>query len=82
MYPKLQLQLNRFMNAFLKKNYLVLIGLVLGAIGGYAYYYFIGCASGTCPLTSNPYISVVFGAVIGYLFLDMFKKKEKIDEAN
>lgn len=68
------------MNTFIKKNRLGLIGVVLGAIGGYAYYYFIGCASGTCPLTSNPYISVIFGAVLGYLFLDMFKKSEKKDE--
>lgn len=68
------------MNTFIKKNRLGLIGVVLGAIGGYAYYYFIGCASGTCPLTSNPYISVIFGAVLGYLFLDMFKKSENKDE--
>ncbi len=70
------------MTNLLKKNVLGLIGLVLGAIGGYAYYYFIGCTSGSCPLTSNPYISIIFGAVIGFLFLDIFKKKEKTDEAN
>lgn len=68
------------MTQFIKKNILGLIGLVVGAIGGYAYYYYIGCASGTCPLTSNPYISVIFGAVFGYLLLDLFKKKEKSDE--
>ncbi len=66
----------------LKKNVLGIIGFILGAAGGYAYYYFIGCASGTCPLTSNPYISVLFGALVGYLILDMFKKKEKTDETN
>ncbi len=70
------------MTAFLKKNLFGLIGLAAGAIGGYAYYYFIGCNTGSCPLTSNPYISVIFGAVIGYLLLDMFKKKETSDESN
>lgn len=70
------------MTAFLKKNLLGLIGLAAGAIGGYAYYYFIGCNTGSCPLTSNPYISVIFGAVIGYLLFDMFKKKETSDESN
>ncbi|MFN3638129.1 MAG: DUF6132 family protein [Chloroherpetonaceae bacterium] len=39
--------------------------LALGALGGFAYYYFIGCTSGTCAITSNPYISTGYGALIG-----------------
>ncbi len=39
--------------------------IALGAIGGFAYYYFIGCVSGTCPITSNPYISTGYGALMG-----------------
>jgi len=39
-----------------------------GAALGFAYYYFIGCASGTCPITSNPYISTAYGALLGTLF--------------
>lgn len=66
----------------LRKNILGIVGLIVGAVGGYAYYYYIGCKSGACPITSNPYISVIFGALIGYLFLDMFKKKESSDESN
>jgi hypothetical protein len=38
---------------------------VLGALGGFAYYTFIGCTSGTCPITSNPYISTGYDALIG-----------------
>lgn len=64
------------MKEFIKKNGLKIIGALLGGVGGYAYYYFVGCTSGTCPITSNPYISIVWGAVMGYLLLDMFKKKE------
>ena len=41
--------------------------IVLGALGGYAYYYFIGCVSGTCPITSNPWSSTAYGAFIGAL---------------
>lgn len=51
-----------------KKMSLKLVGfVVLGALGGLAYYKFIGCRSGVCPITSNPYISTAYGAVIGYL---------------
>ena len=39
--------------------------IVLGALGGYAYYYFIGCASGSCPISSNPWISTAYGMLIG-----------------
>lgn len=61
---------------FIKKNLLKIIGIVVGAAGGYLYYYFVGCQSGGCPITSNPYITVIYGAFVGYLLLDMFKKKE------
>lgn len=44
-----------------------LVGLVLGAGGGYLYYSFVGCASGACPISSNPYLSVIYGSVIGLL---------------
>lgn len=43
------------------------IGLVLGAGGGYLFYRFVGCASGACPVSSNPYFSVIYGGVIGLL---------------
>ncbi|MCF8364218.1 MAG: DUF6132 family protein [Bacteroidales bacterium] len=54
-----------------------LIGIVVGALGGYIYYSEIGCVSGTCAITSNPYMSVLWGAVMGYLVGDMFRKKPK-----
>jgi len=43
----------------------VIIGIVLGAIAGFAYYKFVGCSSGACPITSNPIISTIYGAVMG-----------------
>lgn len=33
---------------------------VAGALLGFGYYYFIGCRSGTCTITSNPYISTAY----------------------
>jgi hypothetical protein len=38
-----------------------------GAVLGFGYYKLVGCSSGACPITSNPYISTLFGAVMGFL---------------
>ena len=45
----------------------VLAGLTVGALLGYLYYRFVGCASGACPITSNPYSSSIYGALLGAL---------------
>jgi hypothetical protein len=50
-------------------------GIILGALGGYIYYIKIGCHSGTCPITSNPVFSMLWGAILGFLIFDMFRKK-------
>ncbi len=42
-------------------------GIIAGAVLGFLYYRFVGCNSGSCPLTGNPYMTVLFGAGIGYL---------------
>jgi hypothetical protein len=45
----------------------IIVGIAIGAAMGFAYYKFVGCASGMCPLTSNPFISTLYGAVMGAL---------------
>lgn len=55
----------------LKKYYIQIAGLILGVAGGYLYYHFIGCRSGSCSITSNPYMSMIWGGLMGYLLLDM-----------
>ena len=56
---------------------LTIIGILMGDIAGFAYYYFIGCASGTCSITSNPINSTLYGALLGGLFLNIFQKEDK-----
>ena len=40
-------------------------GLLLGSLAGYAYYAVVGCGTGGCLITSSPWISTLWGAVIG-----------------
>ena len=43
------------------------LGAITGALLGFLYQHFIGCRTGSCPLTSNPFISTLYGAVVGLL---------------
>lgn len=52
------------------------LGALIGAAGGYLYYVKIGCNSGSCPITSNPWISTLWGAVMGYLLADLIPVKK------
>lgn len=53
------------------------IGILIGAIAGYAYYHYVGCTSGTCAITSKPLNSTLYGSLMGGLLFNMFVKKEK-----
>lgn len=53
------------------------IGIVVGAILSYLYYFYVGCASGTCAITSKPLNSTLYGALIGGLIFNMFIKNPK-----
>lgn len=45
------------------------LGLFLlgGALAGFGWQRRVGCRTGTCPITSNPFISTAYGALLGYL---------------
>ena len=53
------------------------IGIAIGALAGYTYYFYVGCASGTCAITSKPLNSTLYGAVMGSLVFNMFVKETK-----
>ena len=43
-----------------------------GVIAGYLYYYFVGCASGACPISANPIRSMIYVGLIGLLLSCVF----------
>jgi len=70
------------MKKLLNNRYLrISLFVLLGGIGGFAYYYFIGCQTGTCPITRNPYISTSYGILIG-LVLSFDSRKKKNQESD
>lgn len=59
-------------------RYLWKLGIVImGAVLGYAYYHYIGCRTGVCPITSNPYISTGYGALFGLVLAWGSRKKNE-----
>jgi Na+-transporting NADH:ubiquinone oxidoreductase subunit NqrB len=50
----------------------LIIGVVVGGLLGFALYRFVGCSTGACPLTSNPWISTLYGMILGALFAGSF----------
>jgi hypothetical protein len=59
-----------------KRLFKISLFLLIGGIGGFAYYYFIGCNTGTCPITGNPYISTSYGMLMGLIISFDSKKKQ------
>ena len=57
-----------------------MIGGIVGGIAGFAYYYYVGCASGTCPISSNPFVSTLYVGTIGALLGTRTKKKKQAYE--
>ena len=47
--------------------------VVIGAALGLAYQRVIGCRTGTCPITSNPWIATIYGAVMGLLLSGAYR---------
>ena len=48
-----------------------------GALAGLAYYRLIGCASGSCPITSSPVGSMLYMGLVGWLISGIFGKESK-----
>lgn len=64
------------MKNWILKNKLSLVGIFVGALSGFLYWNYVGCTSGTCMITSKPINSTLYGGLMGYLLLGIFKKEE------
>ncbi|GAB4287941.1 MAG: hypothetical protein Kow0098_05160 [Ignavibacteriaceae bacterium] len=56
--------------------------VVFGAFAGFLYYYYIGCNSGSCAITSNPWLSTFYGAALGSVFIKWNSNKTKKENKN
>tara|TARA_B100001079_G_scaffold48486_1_gene39617 strand:- start:4493 stop:4714 length:222 start_codon:yes stop_codon:yes gene_type:complete len=54
------------------------LGVIFGGSLGYTYFYFIGCNSGSCAITTDPVNSIAYGSLVGLIIFWLVKnKKEK-----
>lgn len=57
---------------WIRRNKWTLAGTLAGGLGGFLYYHFVGCASGTCMITSRPLNSTLYGMLMGALLFSSF----------
>jgi hypothetical protein len=60
----------------INKVIITLVGAVIGLAAGYIYWHEVGCLTGSCPITSHPVNSSLYGAVMGGLIANLFQKEK------
>jgi hypothetical protein len=56
---------------------LAILTALIGGVAGWFYWYYIGCDSGTCAITSVWYRTAAYGALIGWFVGDYANDKFK-----
>lgn len=56
--------------------------LPVGAIAGYAYYAYIGCASGACAMASDGLFMTTYGGILGYFIGGVFQPRKNNEQKN
>lgn len=62
------------MNWIHRKKVSIIVTFV-GAIAGYLYWNYVGCASGSCAITSVWWRSTIYGGILGWLLGDLINDK-------
>jgi len=69
---------NNHMEKIIRTYWKTAMFTVLGAGLGFAYWRFVGCTSGTCPLTANWHTSTLMGGLIGLMIVP--KKRSNAEQ--
>jgi hypothetical protein len=74
------------MKNFIRKHLITIVFAAAGAGGGFLYWKFIGCESGTCVIKSVWYLSTIYGMLLGGLLGNLaedlignFKKEKRYE---
>ncbi len=72
---------------FYKKHTIALWLVFVGLVAGFLYYYFVGCASGACPLKKLWYYDMALGGLLGWVVGDtidnwLIKKKKRNEKSD
>ena len=75
------------MKNLIKRHLVSIIFSLVGGIGGFLYWKYVGCLSGTCVIKSTWYLSTLYGLVFGYVLgslaedlIRKFKKEKKYEQ--
>jgi hypothetical protein len=45
----------------------IVLSVVLGGALGFGVHRLVGCRTGACPIWASPYVSIIYGALLGFL---------------
>ncbi|MFZ9982906.1 MAG: DUF6132 family protein [Cyclobacteriaceae bacterium] len=61
----------------MKHRLIYLVCTVVGLAAGFLYWQQIGCVTGTCPITSSPLNSTLYGGLMGFVASGLFIKENR-----